>query len=67
MLVGGHDIGRLSGDALTRFRREHIGFVFQAYNLIGHLTVRENIRLPLVLAGREPDPAWVAELVARSG
>jgi putative ABC transport system ATP-binding protein len=67
ILVGEREIGTLSSDALTRFRREHVGFVFQSYNLIGHLTVADNIRLPMVLAGREPDPRWLAELVADVG
>ncbi|WP_182525231.1 ABC transporter ATP-binding protein [Nocardioides dongkuii] len=65
VVIGGHDITELSDDDLTRFRRDHIGFVFQAYNLVGHLDVRENIDLPLVLGGRTADPAWVAHLVAR--
>jgi putative ABC transport system ATP-binding protein len=67
ILVGEREIGTLSSDALTRFRREHVGFVFQSYNLIGHLTVADNIRLPMVLAGREADPRWLAELVADVG
>ncbi|MBT2501212.1 ABC transporter ATP-binding protein [Curtobacterium sp. ISL-83] len=49
--IGGVDIGPMSPDALTRFRREHVGFVFQGYNLVPHLTIRENVRLPLTLAG----------------
>ena len=67
VVVGGHDISTLSDDDLTRFRRDHVGFVFQAYNLIGHLSVRDNIELPLVLGGRQADPAWVAHLVHRTG
>ena len=46
---------------LTEFRREHVGFVFQAFNLVPVLTARQNIELPLTLAGRRPD----AELLAR--
>ena len=67
VVVGDREIGTLSADALTRFRREHVGFVFQAYNLIGHLSVRDNIELPMVLARRTPDPAWFAELVESVG
>lgn len=63
VVVGGHDLTTLRPDDLTRFRREHVGFVFQAYNLIGHLTARENVRLPLVLAGRQVDAAWEAALL----
>ncbi|MEV7429922.1 ABC transporter ATP-binding protein [Nocardioides sp. NPDC092400] len=67
VLVGDHDLGGLSPDALTRFRRRHVGFVFQAYNLVGHLSVADNIALPLLLAGAPTDPAWQAELVAALG
>jgi putative ABC transport system ATP-binding protein len=67
VIVGDRDISDLSPDDLTRFRRDHIGFVFQAYNLIGHLTVRDNIELPAVLAGRRTDQDWLAHLVARTG
>ncbi|GIG39252.1 ABC transporter ATP-binding protein [Cellulomonas phragmiteti] len=63
VVVGGHDLTTLRPDDLTRFRREHVGFVFQAYNLIGHLTARENVRLPLLLAGRQVDAAWEARLL----
>ncbi len=63
VVVGGHDLTTLRPDDLTRFRREHVGFVFQAYNLIGHLTARENVRLPLVLAGRPVDAAWESTLL----
>lgn len=63
VLVAGHDLTMLRPDDLTRFRREHIGFVFQAYNLIGHLTARENVRLPLLLSGRAPDLAWEDHLL----
>lgn len=63
VVVGGHDLTVLRPDDLTRFRREHVGFVFQAYNLIGHLTARENVRLPLALAGRPVDPAWESSLL----
>ncbi len=67
VVVGEHDISDLSPDDLTRFRRDHIGFVFQAYNLIGHLTVRDNIELPSVLAGRRTDRDWLAHLVGQTG
>lgn len=67
VVVGGRDISRLSPDDLTRFRREHIGFVFQSYNLIGHLSVADNIALPLLLAGRAVDAAWQAYLVEATG
>ncbi|MBW9204548.1 ABC transporter ATP-binding protein [Mumia sp. zg.B17] len=53
--VAGTGLGDLDDNALTRFRREHVGFVFQAFNLLPTLTARHNILLPLDLAGREPD------------
>jgi putative ABC transport system ATP-binding protein len=67
VVVGDRDISDLSPDDLTRFRRDHIGFVFQAYNLIGHLSVRDNIELPAVLAGRSTDQAWLDHLVSEMG
>ena len=55
IVVGGQDITGLSDDQLTRFRRDHVGFVFQAFNLVPTLTARQNIELPLSLAGRKTD------------
>ena len=57
--VGDIDLGRLSDKELTRLRRDHVGFVFQAFNLLPTLTAGENITLPLDLAGRKPDRRWV--------
>lgn len=57
------ELTALDERALTRLRRDRIGFVFQAYNLLPVLTAAENIRLPLALAGRRPDPAWLERLV----
>ncbi|WP_104108296.1 ABC transporter ATP-binding protein [Nocardioides sp. 616] len=65
--VGGEEISALAPDALTRFRREHVGFVFQDYNLVAHLSVTDNVQLPVMLAGKEPDLAWQAELLAEIG
>ena len=62
VLLGDVDLGRLSDTALTRIRRERLGFVFQAFNLVPTLTARENILLPSRLAGTRPEPAWL-ELV----
>ncbi|KQZ77045.1 peptide ABC transporter ATP-binding protein [Sphingopyxis sp. Root214] len=55
--VAGTDLGSLDDDALTIFRREHIGFVFQSFNLLPMLTASQNILLPLELAGRGIDDA----------
>ncbi len=65
--VGEQDLGELSEDQLTLLRRDHIGFVFQAYNLVPTLTAIENITLPSTLAGRKADRAWLDEVVATTG
>ncbi|GAB6900418.1 ABC transporter ATP-binding protein [Kineosporia succinea] len=67
VLIGGTAIGGLSETRRTELRRERIGFVFQSYNLVSSLTVRDNITLPLRMARRTPDEAWVAELIERVG
>jgi putative ABC transport system ATP-binding protein len=67
VVIGDTDITGLSSDAVTRFRRRNIGFVFQAYNLIGHLTVGENIQLPMLLDGRRPDENWQQALIDSVG
>jgi putative ABC transport system ATP-binding protein len=63
VLVGDVELGALSDKELTRLRRTRVGFVFQAFNLVPTLTARENIALPLTLAGRRPDPAWFDEVI----
>ncbi|MET1074112.1 MAG: ABC transporter ATP-binding protein [Umezawaea sp.] len=65
--LGGTDISELKAKALTVFRRDHIGFVFQAYNLLPHLTVARNITLPLLLGGHAVDKAWFDHVVAAVG
>jgi putative ABC transport system ATP-binding protein len=67
VFLGDTDLARLSETRLTELRRTRIGFVFQAFNLIGALTVEENIVLPLRLAGARPDRAWLARVVERVG
>jgi putative ABC transport system ATP-binding protein len=64
--VAGIDITHLGDNDLTKLRREHIGFVFQFFNLLPTLTARENILLPLRLAG-ENEPAWFDEVVDQVG
>jgi putative ABC transport system ATP-binding protein len=61
------DLAGLSETALTRLRRTRIGFVFQAFNLVSALTVRENILLPSRLAHVRADRRWLAEVVRRVG
>lgn len=67
ILIDGQEIAGLDETRRTEFRRERIGFVFQAYNLVPSLSVADNITLPLRLAGRAPDQAWLVELVERVG
>ncbi|TDB82739.1 ABC transporter ATP-binding protein [Micromonospora sp. KC721] len=66
-LLGGTDLTVLPDRVLTRVRRERIGFVFQSFNLLPQLTARQNITLPLDLAGRRPDPARLGDLIAVLG
>ncbi len=61
--VAGVEISGLGDNALTVFRRDHIGFVFQAFNLLPMLTAQQNILLPLDLAGRAPDQEWLDVVV----
>ena len=65
--VDGKDIFSLKDEALTIFRRRKIGFVFQSYNLVPVLTVRENIVLPIQLDGGKVDEAYVDQVVAALG
>ncbi|GAB3265624.1 ABC transporter ATP-binding protein [Kineosporia babensis] len=67
VIVDGVAIGGLNETRRTELRRERIGFVFQSYNLVSSLSVADNITLPLRMARRRADPAWVAELVERVG
>jgi putative ABC transport system ATP-binding protein len=65
--VAGEDVTRMDDTALTKLRRDHIGFIFQFFNLLPMLTAAENIALPLKLAGGKPDPAWLERLVEQVG
>jgi putative ABC transport system ATP-binding protein len=65
--IGDADLSELGDDALTRLRREQVGFVFQAYNLVPTLTAIENIRLPLRLAGKKGDTAWISTVIDTMG
>ena len=67
VVIGGQDITEMGDNELTLLRREHIGFIFQFFNLLPMLTAEENIVLPLTLAGEKPDREWVEELIARVG
>jgi putative ABC transport system ATP-binding protein len=61
--VAGQEITTLSDNALTKLRREHIGFVFQFFNLLPMLDAKENILLPLTIAGEKPEDGWFEKLV----
>src|SRR3712207_5380293 len=65
--VGGTEITGLDDTALTTLRRDHIGFIFQFFNLLPMLTAAENVRLPAKLAGQDVDAAWFAELTDKVG
>jgi putative ABC transport system ATP-binding protein len=65
--VGDTDLTTLHDTELTKLRRDHIGFVFQAFNLVPTLTAEENITLPLALGGRRADGEWLGTLVGALG
>jgi len=67
VLLGDEDLSKLNDKKLTRLRRDKIGFVFQAFNLVPTLTALENITLPMDLAGRKPDREWVDLVVSTVG
>ena len=65
--IAGVEISSMSDAELTKLRRQHIGFVFQFYNLLPMLTAQENVLLPLQIAGVKPDRAWVEGLLETVG
>ena len=65
--IGGVELSSLSDRDLTLLRRDKVGFVFQAYNLLPTLTAAENTTLPLDLAGRRPDSGWMDQVVKAIG
>ena len=65
--VAGVDLTDMDDTELTKLRRDHIGFIFQFFNLLPMLTAAENIVLPLKLAGGKPDQAWLDQLVEQVG
>jgi len=65
--IGDVELGSLSDRDLTLLRRDKVGFVFQAYNLLPTLTAAENTTLPLDLAGRRPDSGWMDQVVKSIG
>jgi putative ABC transport system ATP-binding protein len=67
VVVDGQELANLDDGALTRLRRDKLGFVFQAFNLVPVLSAEENILLPLTLAGRKPDREWWNRLIDAVG
>ena len=65
--IDGTPLAGMKDKQLTRLRRDSLGFVFQAFNLVPTLTAEENILLPLAIAGRKPDPAWYATVLDAVG
>ena len=65
--IDGQDVTNMDDGELTNLRRDHVGFIFQFFNLLPMLTAEENLVLPLSLAGRKADHAWVEELIDKVG
>jgi putative ABC transport system ATP-binding protein len=65
--IDGQQIGEMGDQQLTLLRREKIGFIFQSFNLLPTLTAEENVVLPLSIAGRKPDSAWVENVLSMVG
>ncbi len=65
--LDGVDLGTLDDKRLTELRRDRVGFVFQAFNLLPVLTAEENLVLPLTIAGRKPDAQWLESLIEAVG
>jgi putative ABC transport system ATP-binding protein len=67
VMIAGTEITRLDDSRLTQLRRDHIGFVFQFFNLLPMLDAEENVVLPLTIAGEKADPAWLDTLLNQVG
>ncbi|MDQ3640274.1 MAG: ATP-binding cassette domain-containing protein, partial [Actinomycetota bacterium] len=67
VFLGDVELSSLNDKELTRLRRDRIGFIFQAYNLVPTLSAVENITLPMDIAGRKPDQVWVDRLIDTVG
>ncbi|WP_433338466.1 ABC transporter ATP-binding protein [Spirillospora sp. CA-294931] len=67
VFIGDTELSRLKDKQLTRLRRDKIGFVFQAFNLVPTLTALENITLPMDIAGRKPDKQWLDSVIETVG
>jgi putative ABC transport system ATP-binding protein len=67
VFIGDQDLGELTDRELTKVRRDRVGFIFQAFNLVPTLTALENITLPNDIAGRDPDQAWLDSVIENLG
>ncbi|MBJ7470837.1 MAG: ABC transporter ATP-binding protein [Solirubrobacteraceae bacterium] len=67
VIIDGQQLTGLKDAALTKLRRERLGFIFQSFNLLPVLSARENIELPLRLGRSDPDQAWIDELLQATG
>ena len=65
--IGSQSLTELDDRSLTRLRRDRVGFVFQAFNLVPTLSARENVLLPMTIAGRRPEPDWFATVIDTLG
>ena len=67
VVLDGTELSKLDDKRLTDVRRDKVGFIFQSFNLLPVLSAQENIELPLSIAGRKPDRAWMDSLIATVG
>ena len=67
VFIGDQNLGELTDRELTVVRRDRVGFIFQAFNLVPTLTALENITLPIDIAGRDPDQAWLDSVIENLG
>ncbi|MFP7707648.1 ABC transporter ATP-binding protein [Trueperella sp. LYQ141] len=67
VIVGGEDITAMNDTALSKFRRDRIGYVFQSFNLLPTMNARQNIELPLRMSGARIDSAWFDQLITNLG
>jgi putative ABC transport system ATP-binding protein len=67
VFIGDTSITGMNDKQLTTLRRDRIGFIFQQFNLLPTLTAKENIELPLAIAGRQPDAAWFEQVIDKVG
>jgi putative ABC transport system ATP-binding protein len=67
VVLAGTKVGDLNDTQITKLRRQHIGFIFQFFNLLPMLTAEENVELPMTIAGEKPDKEWFGDLLKTVG